>query len=97
MLSAWIRGSPDHVFGLGRRLDKHTYTDIHKDAHSTDIKRGLTWDINYFLVHVQEGGLCFFTSFTQRIDLQGGKGKIIVNCQLHHLIYTAKAGPLISQ
>lgn len=54
----------------------------------------LTWNINYFLVHIQESVLGLFTSLTQRINLQqrmreGGGGKRrMVNCQLHHL--TAK-------
>lgn len=30
----------------------------------------LTWDIDYFLVHIQEGVLCFFTSLAQRVNLQ---------------------------
>lgn len=90
VLSAWIRWSPDHVFffffffGLGRCLDPHSHRHTRECTHSADINRGLTWDIDYFLVHVQEGGLCFFTSLTQRIDLQGEREKM-VNCQLHHL------------
>lgn len=35
----------------------------------------LTWDIDYFLVHIQEGVLCFFTSLTQCINLQRDQKK----------------------
>lgn len=63
-----------------------------------DVRGGLTWDIDYFLVHVQEGVLGFFTSLTQRIDLQREKK---VNCKLHHHISVisihSKGSPVISQ
>lgn len=67
LLSARMReGLPDCNSGLGRSLHKHTCIIT---------KSSLTWDIDYFFVHVQEGGLCFFTPLTQGIDLQGGKIK----------------------
>lgn len=34
---------------------------------------GLTWDIDQSLIHVQEGSLSLFASFTQCIDLEGTK------------------------
>lgn len=71
------------IFGLGRCLDEHTDTDRHEAAHS------LTWDIDYFLVHVQEGGLCFFTSLTQGVDLQGENKWLIVSYTTSHLSVTS--------
>lgn len=56
----------------------------------------LTWNINYFLVHIQESVLCLFTSLTQRINLQqrmreGGKKEwLIVSYTTSQLNVTSK-------
>lgn len=53
------------------------WLDVSQQKFYTNTNREtiLTWDINYFLVHVQEGGLCFFTPFTQGVDLRRQKNE----------------------
>lgn len=68
LLSAWIRGLLIVFRDQGGVRTKHTRIVTGSS---------LTWDIDYFFVHVQEGGLCFFTPLTQGINLQEGR---INNC-----------------
>lgn len=67
----WRRGDLWSCFRTQTRSKTHLNDSIQRNRckHS----HGLTWDIDYFLVHVQESAFCFFTSLAQCINLQRGR------------------------